>query len=664
MEKISISDFCNVKNLSQLAYSPDGEKLAYVVSQPSEKENKYLSNIWVYENNKSRKLTTVGAESSFIWLDNENLLFPGDRNKNRKIEIGKDITVFNKINIHGGEAEELFTIPMKASSIQKVNGEEYLFIGTKNLNLIDTDNLEGEEKEEALKLMEEEKDYSVFDELPFWANAKGVVNKIRSGLYLYNVKTDKLQCLTSLYMNVNSFEYNKKSDKVLYSGNEYDSVYDQMDDLYVVGLHDDSKIMIELNHEYSLRSFAFMDNDIILAGTKGKRYGNNENPIFYIANSETGKITEIADIDPSMFSSVGSDCRHGGGKNQKATDNAWYFTETKGFNSYIVKIDRKGTETIVSPIVNGSVDCFDMYNGKFAYVAMRSNSLQEIYICEEGTTETKITDFNTEFLKNHKVSPVKHFTFNDKDGVEIDGWVIEPVDYDSNKTYPAILDVHGGPKTVYGENFFHEMQYWASEGYFVFFCNPRGGDGKGNEFADIRGKRYGVLDYNDIMEFTDKVLEMYPQIEKNHVGMTGGSYGGYMANWIVGHTDRFAAVASQRSISNFISKCLTTDIGYYHNLKAVQADPWTNPEDMWEKSPLKYADKCKTPTLFIQSDEDYRCWMCDALQMFTALKMHGVPSRVCLFHGENHELSRNGKPKHRIRRLKEITDWFDTYLKD
>ena len=122
-------------------------------------------------------------------------------------------------------------------------------------------------------------------------------------------------------------------------------------------------------------------------------------------------------------------------------------------------------------------------------------------------------------------------------------------------------------------------------------------------------------------------------------------------------------MASQRSISNFISKCLTTDIGYYHNLSAVQSDPWTSQPEMWEHSPLKYADRCKTPTLFIQSDEDYRCWMTDAIQMFTALRMHGVPTRMCLFHGENHELSRSGKPKHRIRRLREITSWFDHYLK-
>ena len=365
-----------------------------------------------------------------------------------------------------------------------------------------------------------------------------------------------------------------------------------------------------------------------------------------------------------MHSSVGSDCRRGGGSSSKVIDGNWYFSSTRGFNTAIVKLSADGEGEIISPKIRGSIDCWDYYNGKFYCVGMRNGGLQEIYCFHEGSeTEEKLTSFTDEFMDTHEISPLKYFGFVDRDGVQIDGWVIEPVGYDPEKSYPAILDVHGGPKTVYGEVFFHEMQLWASEGYFVFFCNPRGGDGKGNEFADIAGPNYGVKDYNDLMEFTDKVLEAYPQIDKRRVGMTGGSYGGFMANWIVGHTDRFAAVASQRSISNFISKCLTTDIGYYHNLSAVQSDPWSSPEEMWNRSPLKYADKCVTPTLFIQSDEDYRCWMADAIQMFTALRMHGCPTRLCLFHGENHELSRHGKPKHRVRRLKEITDWFNTYLK-
>lgn len=247
-------------------------------------------------------------------------------------------------------------------------------------------------------------------------------------------------------------------------------------------------------------------------------------------------------------------------------------------------------------------------------------------------------------------------------GINIEGWIMKPVDFDKNKKYPGILNIHGGPKTVYGEVFFHEMQYWANEGYAVFFCNPRGSDGRGNEFSDIRGK-YGTVDYDDLMRFTNFILENYPFINEDRLGVTGGSYGGFMTNWIIGHTNRFKAAASQRSISNWISKFCTTDIGYYFVNDQQDATPWNDVDKLWFHSPLKYAHKVTTPTLFIHSEEDYRCWLPEGLQMFTALKYHGVEARLCMFRGENHELSRSGKPKHRIRRLKEITDWFNRYLK-
>jgi dipeptidyl aminopeptidase/acylaminoacyl peptidase len=206
------------------------------------------------------------------------------------------------------------------------------------------------------------------------------------------------------------------------------------------------------------------------------------------------------------------------------------------------------------------------------------------------------------------------------------------------------------------------MQYWASSGYVIFFCNPRGSDGKGNAFADIRGK-YGTIDYDDIIKFTDEVIKRYSFIDPERVGVTGGSYGGYMTNWIIGHTDRFKAAVSERSIANWISKFCTTDIGYYFVEDQIAATPWDNQDKLWQHSPLSYANQVKTPTLFLHSEEDYRCWLTEGLQMFTALKFHGVESRFCLFRGENHELSRSGKPQHRLRRLKEITEWFNQYLK-
>ena len=159
------------------------------------------------------------------------------------------------------------------------------------------------------------------------------------------------------------------------------------------------------------------------------------------------------------------------------------------------------------------------------------------------------------------------------------------------------------------------------------------------------------------------VLETYPAIDQSKVGVTGGSYGGFMTNWIIGHTDRFACAATQRSISNWISFYGTSDIGMFFAEDQIHGNVSNNPEKLWEHSPLKYADNIVTPTLFIHSDEDYRCPLEQGLQLYTAIVDKGVDTRFVLFHGENHELSRGGKPKHRVRRLEEITAWMEKYLK-
>lgn len=665
MERIQIDDFSQVKMLSQLQASPSGEKLAFVVTQAQVKANKYVSHIHLLENGKVRKLTSGGAEKSLYWLDEEHILFPGDRTGKYKAmaDEGFHYTVFNKISTQGGEAEEYFALPFPASNLIVLGDGKFLCIGQYDNYAMTTEGLEGAEKEEMLQKIQEEKDYEIFDELPFWFNGKGIVNKKRGRVYLCDICKDEQKAITGPYMQVTGLKYNKELGLALYYGSDYQWMDDQISRMFVYDLKTGESREMDLGGKYRVQAADFVGDHILMAATTGERYGSNENPIFFNVDVNTGKMQELADLDTSLGSSVGSDCRYGGGATNKGEKGGFYFLETMGFNSFIRKLDEKGQVKTVSPDVHGSVDCFQKVGDTFYYVGMRCNGLQEIYCCKEGGEENCLTCFNKEFLESRSVVEPKYMHFTDKDGVDIDGWILEPVDYDPSKKYPAILNVHGGPKAVYGETFFHEMQFWANEGYFVFYCNPRGGDGKGNDFANIRGEHYGVWDYNDLMEFTDKVLEKYPQIDQKRVGMAGGSYGGFMANWIVGHTDRFAAVASQRSISNYLSKCLTTDIGYYHNLSAMMADPWTNMDRMWNNSPLKYADKAKTPTLFIQSDEDYRCWMADALQMMTALRMHGVETRLCLFHGENHELSRSGKPKHRIRRLREITNWFDHYMK-
>jgi dipeptidyl aminopeptidase/acylaminoacyl peptidase len=287
--------------------------------------------------------------------------------------------------------------------------------------------------------------------------------------------------------------------------------------------------------------------------------------------------------------------------------------------------------------------------------------VQQIKKVEDGKL-VDVTDFNrfavedVYLAKPNKISVVSH-------GDTVDGWVLLPEDFDNKKSYPAILDIHGGPKTVYGEVYVHEMQVWANMGFVVMFCNPHGSDGKGNEFADIRGK-YGTIDYEDILTFLDEVLEKYPNIDATRIGVTGGSYGGFMTNWIIGHTDRFKCAATQRSICNWTSFHGVSDIGYFFTPDQAGASllNMEQHDKLWFHSPLRYASNFKTPTLVIHSKADYRCPIDQGYQMITALKEMNVDSKMVIFNNENHDLSRNGKPKARQKRLKEITAWMEKYL--
>ena len=371
---------------------------------------------------------------------------------------------------------------------------------------------------------------------------------------------------------------------------------------------------------------------------------------FYRLDYADGTVSLLHRWGEAIGSSVGTDIRYGGGRDVKVVGEAVYFIATLWDDAKLMCL-RDGTVTAVTDLP-GSVECFDVHGGKVLTVALRGQKGQEIY---DGG-ERQLSRFNEAALRGKYVAEPVPLNV-DRGEYEIHGFVLRPMGFEHGKKYPVILDIHGGPKTVYGSVFVHEMQYWAGKGYFVIFCNPTGSDGRG-AFMDICGK-YGTVDFEDIMAFCDAALEAYPEMDKTEFFETGGSYGGFMTNWIIGHTDRFRACVSQRSISNWFSFLGVADIGVEFTRDQMRADPWSDPEKLWEHSPLRYADRAVTPTLFIHSFEDYRCPIDQGYQMFTALAEHGVETKMVLFRGENHDLSRTGKPSHRLRRLREITAWFD-----
>lgn len=666
VERIKIDDFTRYKFLSGIKHSPDGKYACFAVHGMDIDENKYNSNLWVYsiEEKKYFQLTSFDTERSFIWMDDsKTILFPDVRNSKdkEKRESGEEFTQYYSINIHGGEALKAFRISKSVNAIKVIDENTFVFTASHNIGIADIDCLNDGEREKELKKRKEEKDYEVLEEIPYWSNGGGFTSKKRSRLYIYHRDTNKIDAITGENTDVESFNLNRKRTKAVFVAQNFEGKMALTNDIYVYDICENTieKLTNLDGWNYEYANF-ITENELIFTASDMKEYGVNENRKFYIYNFDTKQIKSITpDFDRSLWSSVGSDCRYGGSQNMQIDGEYLYFATTEVDSTFLNRVDVNGRiERVITN--NGSVDGCSVKNGEVLFIGMRGTKLQELY--KLGNVEEQITDFNGWINRQRSVASLEKLSVETEPGVVIDGWVMKPVDFEENKKYPAILDIHGGPKTVYGEVFVHEMQYWANEGYVVFFCNPRGSDGKGNEFADIRGK-YGTIDYDDIMKFTDAVLEKYSFIDADRVGVTGGSYGGYMTNWIIGHTNRFKAAASQRSISNWISKFCTTDIGYYFVDDQNGGTPWSNQEKLWWHSPLKYADKVKTPTLFIHSEEDYRCWLAEGLQMFTALKYHGVEARLCMFRGENHELSRSGKPKHRLRRLREITNWFDRYLK-
>jgi dipeptidyl aminopeptidase/acylaminoacyl peptidase len=277
--------------------------------------------------------------------------------------------------------------------------------------------------------------------------------------------------------------------------------------------------------------------------------------------------------------------------------------------------------------------------------------------------DRQLTRLNRKLLDGIDLGQVEEVWFKGPDNNDLQGWILKPPGFDPAKKYPSIMEIHGGPLTQYGKLFMHEFYYLAAHGYVVYFTNPRGGRGYGETHAKGIYGDWGSVDYADLMAWAD-YMEKQPYIDPKRMGVTGGSYGGYMTVWIIGHTQRFKAAATQRCVSNFVSMWGSSDFNWTFQMELANKPPFEDLQNYWAHSPIAYIGNARTPTLVLHNEFDLRCPIEQGEQVFVGLKKLGVETEMVRFPDEFHGLSRTGRTDRRISRLNHILRWFDKYLKD
>ena len=343
---------------------------------------------------------------------------------------------------------------------------------------------------------------------------------------------------------------------------------------------------------------------------------------------------------------------------------ALYFETVMRGENHLYRIDMQlgGISAVTSgPRAVRSVD-LGRARGRMVYLANDFQHLDDVYAAGlDGKAEKKLTDVNGDLWKQLDLASVERMTYKGADGWDIDGFLVKPLGWKAGTKYPMILSIHGGPAGQYGVDWYNEFQVDAAKGYAVFFSNPRGSTGYGQNFERGIANQWGGNDYIDVMSGVRAVLGANPWLDTARLGVTGGSYGGYLTNWIVGHTSLFKAAVTLRSVVNFISDEGTRD-GAYGHTRDFGGDLFERFDLYWDRSPLKYARNVTTPILILHSDNDFRVPLEQGEQWFRALKHFGKNAEIVMFPRENHNLTRTGEPKHLVESLNWQLYWFDKYL--
>ena len=652
MEKITNESLFDLKSVSQPVVV--GKQAFYLETTTNKEDNKYVSSIY-----------RVDLDTK------ERTLFGDTGSMNTSLQISPDKKKLSYLsNNTKDEKVQLVTIPLAGGSATQVTHEEngisnYFWLDdSQTIYYQTTVEVEKEEAEESSDLPEK----TVITKLNYKMDSRGITPEDR----LYQIK--------KVTIGNEEPELVHEEDRSLSLGyvakdESYLLYFDQLDpdDEWVYGgsmykFDIETKNVELLTEEVPGGSFGFdlaneAEDYFIFTGNDFEYKFVTDNHV-YGYDLPNKKLT---DLTPDLPFGVG-DTLVDDFQQNTGGENVWWLEDGKTF---LFKTTEHGKVTLYKGSKSGGVEKvfdedihitgLDLLDDTNQAVITYSTLTRPSVVASldlKTSTVTDLYDPNEAYFEKVTVTQPERFWYKSARDWDVQGWYVPPVDAKPN--HPAILYIHGGPQVSYGETFFHEMQALSSKGYGVILINPRGGSGYGQDFVASILNNYGDEDYQDLMNGTDFVLENHPEIDSDNLYVVGGSYGGFMTNWIVTQTDRFKAAVTQRSISNWLSFYGTSDIGPAFVEFQLGRD-LSDAEGLWQMSPLAHTENANTPLLVIHGEDDLRCPLEQGQQMYIAMKKQRVDTRFVIFPKSSHGLSRNGLPNLRLERLEEIVQWFETY---
>ncbi len=674
---ISEADLFKFVWIADPQMSPDGSRVAFVRVTADEKKDQYDTALWLAKTDGSeppRQLTAGPRDSSPAWSpDGQRLAFVRSVEKDGRPQSPQ----IHLLAMVGGEARAITEMPRGAGNpVWSPDGKTIAFSSQTR-----PEELPSKEPKPQDKDKPRQSDVRVITEAVYRANGVGgwgyVERERPSHVWTIAVPSDSAARATPKQITSGEFpggnhRWSTDGSQIYFTANrQRESYYHPRDnDLYAVSRDGgEAKRLISIDGNIGPyapspdgRRIAFVG---IPHGSPERSYSQPDLFVADVSGGAPRNLTSSYDFD--IAGGLAGDQRAPRG--QHPAPPVW----SRDGRTVFVRVGQHGSANLIGvdaasgriePVTKGVHEVMSYTSDdaarKFALVLSSNTVVGDLHVLDNGTTR-KLTGFNDELFSQLTINDAEEFWYPSFDGRKIQAWVLKPPAFDPSKKYPLILQIHGGPHAAYGNTFTHEFQWMAAKGYVVLYTNPRGSSNYGQEFGNIIQFRYPGDDYKDLMAGVDELLKK-GYVDETRMGVTGGSGGGLLTNWVVTQTTRFKAGVSQRDISDWTNFWYTADFTLFTPTWFRKA-PFEDPADFAQRSPITHVTKIQTPLMFILGDEDWRTPpSAGGEQLFRALKYLKRPAVMVRFPGENHDLSRSGKPWHRVERLQHIVGWFDKWL--